>query len=214
MDMIADQLIREETITGKDFMRLYRKAKGMMTDEDREIEAKLAREGKNIGGDKKELNVLSFEAKKPASGAARTESEATGTAGGTTEKGSGTAGGTTANESGASAETERVTLSAAAADATSTAEASAEANTATDAYATATDATVATDAYATAADANVATDAYAAAATAAPAATEADDDDDSDDEPSGRGNNGPRGRFSEVPLEDVDRFLKNSQSES
>ena len=203
MDMIADQLIREETITGKDFMRLYRKAKGMMTDEDREIEAKLAREGKNIGGDKKELNVLSFEAKKPASGAARTESEATGTAGGTTEKGSGTAGGTTANESGASAETERVTLSAAAADATSTAEASADVNVATDAYATAADATAV-------ADANVATNAYATAAEAG----DDDDDDDADDEPSSRGNNGPRGRFSEVPLEDVDRFLKNSQSES
>ena len=29
MDMIAEHLIREETITGKDFMRLYRKAKGL-----------------------------------------------------------------------------------------------------------------------------------------------------------------------------------------
>ena len=39
MDMIAEQLIREETITGKDFMRLFRKAKGEMTEEDRQIEA-------------------------------------------------------------------------------------------------------------------------------------------------------------------------------
>ena len=39
MDMIAEQLIREETITGKDFMRLFRKAKGEMTEEDRRIEA-------------------------------------------------------------------------------------------------------------------------------------------------------------------------------
>ena len=29
MDMIADELIREETISGKDFMRLYRQAKGL-----------------------------------------------------------------------------------------------------------------------------------------------------------------------------------------
>ena len=29
MDMIAEQLIREETISGKDFMRLYRQAKGL-----------------------------------------------------------------------------------------------------------------------------------------------------------------------------------------
>ena len=39
MDMIAEQLIREETITGKDIMRLFRKAKGEMTEEDRQIEA-------------------------------------------------------------------------------------------------------------------------------------------------------------------------------
>ena len=32
MDMIAEQLIREETITGKDFMRLYRQAKGLPED--------------------------------------------------------------------------------------------------------------------------------------------------------------------------------------
>ncbi len=33
MDMIAEQLIREETITGKDFMRLYRQAKGLPQEE-------------------------------------------------------------------------------------------------------------------------------------------------------------------------------------
>ena len=38
MDMIAEKLICEETITGKDFMRLYRKAKGEMTEEDLKIE--------------------------------------------------------------------------------------------------------------------------------------------------------------------------------
>ena len=32
LDMIAEQLIREETITGKDFMRLYRQAKGLPED--------------------------------------------------------------------------------------------------------------------------------------------------------------------------------------
>ena len=32
MDMIAEHLIREETITGKDFMRLYRQAKGLPED--------------------------------------------------------------------------------------------------------------------------------------------------------------------------------------
>lgn len=35
MDMIAEQLIREETITGKDFMRLYRQAKGLPEPEEK-----------------------------------------------------------------------------------------------------------------------------------------------------------------------------------
>ena len=34
MDMIAEQLIREETISGKDFMRLYRQAKGLPEPDD------------------------------------------------------------------------------------------------------------------------------------------------------------------------------------
>ena len=34
MDMIADELIREETISGKDFMRLYRQAKGLPEPDD------------------------------------------------------------------------------------------------------------------------------------------------------------------------------------
>ncbi len=35
MDLIAEKLIQEETITGKDFMRLYRKAKGLPEEEEK-----------------------------------------------------------------------------------------------------------------------------------------------------------------------------------
>ena len=40
MDLIAEQLIREETITGKDFMRLYRQAKGLPEEEPKDKDDK------------------------------------------------------------------------------------------------------------------------------------------------------------------------------
>ena len=48
MDMIAEHLIREETITGKDFMRLYRQAKGIPEPEKDSTEAKIEAERKAI----------------------------------------------------------------------------------------------------------------------------------------------------------------------
>ena len=39
MDLIAEQLIREETITGKDFMRLYRQAKGLPEEDPKDKDA-------------------------------------------------------------------------------------------------------------------------------------------------------------------------------
>ena len=40
MDLIAEQLIREETITGQDFMRLYRQAKGLPEEEPKDKDDK------------------------------------------------------------------------------------------------------------------------------------------------------------------------------
>ena len=48
MDMIAEHLIREETITGKDFMRLYRQAKGIPEPAQDSMEAKIDAERKAI----------------------------------------------------------------------------------------------------------------------------------------------------------------------
>ena len=48
MDMIAEHLIREETITGKDFMRLYRQAKGIPEPAEDGIEAVITEERKAI----------------------------------------------------------------------------------------------------------------------------------------------------------------------
>ena len=45
MDMIAEHLIREETITGKDFMRLYREAKGIPEPAEGEEEAAAKADG-------------------------------------------------------------------------------------------------------------------------------------------------------------------------
>ena len=42
MDLIADYLIREETITGKEFMQLYRQAKGIPEPEEGEDSAEAA----------------------------------------------------------------------------------------------------------------------------------------------------------------------------
>ena len=48
MDMIAEHLIREETITGKDFMRLYRQAKGIPEPAQDSMEAKIEAERREI----------------------------------------------------------------------------------------------------------------------------------------------------------------------
>jgi cell division protease FtsH len=48
MDMIAEHLIREETITGKDFMRLYRQAKGIPEPAQDGMEAMIDAERKAI----------------------------------------------------------------------------------------------------------------------------------------------------------------------
>ena len=48
MDMIAEHLIREETITGKDFMRLYRQAKGIPEPAQDIMESKIEAERKAI----------------------------------------------------------------------------------------------------------------------------------------------------------------------
>ena len=68
MDMIAEQLIREETITGKDFMRLYRQAKGLPED---------GGENKETGNSEKlEAKAQPVIEEKPAEAPAAAEPEA------------------------------------------------------------------------------------------------------------------------------------------
>ncbi len=48
MDEIADYLIKEETITGKQFMKIYRKAKGLPEEEEKTPEERLAEDVKQV----------------------------------------------------------------------------------------------------------------------------------------------------------------------
>lgn len=131
MDMIADYLIREETITGKEFMELYRQAKGIPEPEEGEGSAETA-----IEAERKEI------AKIEAMPASIPEVKAE-------------------------------------------AEAKAEEK----------------------AEAEASVPEIAAPETEAPkaAAPEADEEEEEEEKPV---KNGPRGRFTDVPQEDVDRFFK------
>jgi len=164
MDMIAEHLIREETITGKDFMRLYRQAKGIPEPEKDSTEAKIEAERKAIA------EIESTPAPEPAPVASVPEEE-------------------TASAAPAS---EEATASAAPASEETTAPAPEEAP--------APEKTAAPE------------------AKKSPAADAQDSDDDDEDagedgtEDDGAGEQpekkGPRGQFSDVPKEDVDRLFK------
>jgi cell division protease FtsH len=142
MDMIADYLIREETITGKEFMELYRQAKGIPEPEEGEGSAETA-----IEAERKEI------AKIEAMPASIPEIKA---------------------EAEARAEEAAEAIRAEAVSETAEAEAAPE---------------------------------TAAPKTEAPKAAvpEADDEEEAEEKPV---KNGPRGRFTDVPQEDVDRFFK------
>ena len=143
MDMIADYLIREETITGKEFMELYRQAKGIPEPEEGEGSAETA-----IEAERKEI------AKIEAMPASIPEIKA---------------------EAEARAEEAAEAIRAEAVSETAEAEAAPE---------------------------------TAAPKTEAPnaAVPEADDEEEEAEEKPVK--NGPRGRFTDVPQEDVDRFFK------
>ena len=140
MDLIADYLIREETITGKEFMELYRQAKGLPEPAEGEDGAEDAMEA-----ERKEI---------------------------------------------AKVEAMPATIPEIKAEAEARAEEKAEAK-----------------AEEAAAAAPEAVKAEAAPETAAPqiAGEEDDDEEEAEEKPV---KNGPRGRFTDVPQEDVDRFFK------
>ena len=66
MDMIAEQLIREETISGKDFMRLYRQAKGLPAETEASSADKEASAPAVKPAEQAEAPALSAPAVKPA----------------------------------------------------------------------------------------------------------------------------------------------------
>jgi cell division protease FtsH len=158
MDMIAEHLIREETITGKDFMRLYRQAKGIPEPEKDSTEAKIEAERKAIA------EIESTPAPEPAPVASAPE-EATAPAAPVSEE-------TTAPEQ--------------------------------------------TTAPAAPKESPAPEKAVAPEAKKSPAADAQDSDDEesgedgSEDDESGEQpeKKGPRGQFSDVPKEDVDRLFK------
>ena len=143
MDMIADYLIREETITGKEFMELYRQAKGIPEPEEGEGSAETA-----IEAERKEI------AKIEAMPASIPEIKA---------------------EAEARAEEAAEAIRAEAVSETAEAEAAPE---------------------------------TAAPKTEAPKAAVPEADDEEEEAEEKPVKNGPRGRFTDVPQEDVDRFFK------
>ena len=143
MDMIADYLIREETITGKEFMELYRQAKGIPEPEEGEGSAESA-----IEAERKEI------AKIEAMPASIPEIKA---------------------EAEARAEEAAEAIRAEAVSETAEAEAAPE---------------------------------TAAPKTEAPKAAVPEADDEEEEAEEKPVKNGPRGRFTDVPQEDVDRFFK------
>lgn len=158
MDMIAEHLIREETITGKDFMRLYRQAKGIPEPAQDGMEAIIDAERKAI------KEIESTPAPEPAP--------------------------VTAEPKAASAPAEPKAAASAPAESKA--------------------------AEPTPAEPEAAAESAPAAEEKPAGAQDPDDDeeageDDSEDRPedndSGK-KSGPRGKFSDVPQEDVDRFFK------
>ena len=158
MDMIAEHLIREETITGKDFMRLYRQAKGIPEPAQDGMEAIIDAERKAI------KEIESTPAPEPAP--------------------------VTAEPKAASALAEPKAAASAPAESKA--------------------------AEPTPAEPEAAAEPAPAAEEKPAGAQDPDDDeeageDDSEDRPedndSGK-KSGPRGKFSDVPQEDVDRFFK------
>jgi cell division protease FtsH len=144
MDMIAEHLIREETISGKDFMRLYRQAKGLPEPDESDKAKENTQDAAVPALPMAEESVKAETAADPAKAenAAATADEAE-------EK-------TEAAEMSAAPEAETVEAKS---DETSEAD-------------------------------------------------EANEDDEEDDQPAVKADNRTRGRFSDVPKEDLDRLFK------